>query len=126
MMAAERRKQERFRPEDVTFVAMRPEFNRLGRLLDINRKGLCFQYMIKPAPEAEDPSADIDIFTSESRYYLSGVLCKIIYDERIDTGPGKLEDVEYRRCGLEFFNLSPVQTDQLDHYLEKHAGAAEG
>ena len=42
---SDRREKLRYRPKDATFIALRPNFVKLGKLLDINRSGLCFQYI---------------------------------------------------------------------------------
>ena len=123
-MTTERRKQERYEPQDVTFVAMRPDFTRLGKLLDISRGGLCFQYMAKEYQNVATPSSDIDIFTSGSEYYLPGVPCKVIYDADVTKKMASFIDVKYRRCGLKFLNLSQEQVNQLDSYLKTHTAAA--
>jgi len=119
-MNAERRKKKRRKPEDMTFVAMRPEFTRLGRILDINKEGLCFQYMAKEAQRGNAASADIDIFTGGSEYYMAGVPCRLIYDAEIRKKMAYFTDVEYRRCGLQFLKLTKEQSDLLEFYLKNH------
>ena len=124
-IAAERREDTRLRPKEATFVALRPEFDKMGKLLDINRGGLCFQYISK-GESVDVPSAlNADMFVSNNGYYLPNIPCRMIYDEKIKKGMTFVMDLEYRRCGLRFDRLSPRQMDQLELYLQKHTEEAE-
>ena len=122
---AERRDSLRLRPKEKTFVALRPEFVKLGKLLDISKRGLCFQYISKGEPIEELPLLNIDMFNSNNGYYWPNIPCKLIYDEKIPKGMTFVMGLEYRRCGLQFDTLSKQQIDQLDFYLQEHAERAQ-
>jgi len=47
-MNAERRRNMRLNPKELTFVSVRPEFSKAGELFNMSRDGLCFQYLGKP------------------------------------------------------------------------------
>ena len=80
-MNAERRRNARVSPKEMTFVAMRPEFSKSGELLDISRGGLCFQYLRRLNHEGNvKTSLKIDIFIINNGYYLPKVPCTLIYD----------------------------------------------
>lgn len=130
MMNTERREEVRLRPKEVTFVALRPKFAKLGRLIDISQQGLCFQYMAE-CKDKEDlvvnaASLEIDLFINNNRYYLPSLPCKVIYDTEMKDGimfPSGLED---RRCGLQFRKLMNKQMDELELYLKSHTSETIG
>jgi len=124
-MNSERRNNIRLKPGEVTFVAMRPEFFKLGKLMDISSDGLSFNYLTTDLFGKKDNknqcSLDVDIFTSSNLYYLSGIPCKIIYDNEINKKMPSLVDLEYRQCGLQFIKLSGKFTSRLNFFLSRHA-----
>ena len=124
IMNFERRNNIRLKPGEVTFVAMRPEFFKLGKLRDISSNGLSFNYLAAGLSSKEDNnkcSLDVDIFTSSNMYYLSGIPCKIIYDNEINKKTPSLVDLEYRQCGLQFIKLSGKFISRLNFFLSRHA-----
>ena len=113
----------RFLPQDETYVVLRPDFTKLGRLINISKGGLSFQY-IAPKKESE-VSTDLDLFTGNNGFYLSRLPCKVIYDIRFPENEESSKLFEHRRCGLEFGEATEVQATQLEVYLKKHvAGEA--
>jgi len=119
-MTPERRGKFRLQSKDLTFVAVRPEFVNLGRLLDISKDGLCFQYMSKEGQVIDGATFNIDIFINRNGYYLSRVPCRLIYDREINEGTTFPIGLEYRRCGLQFQRLTKEQADGLALYLKIH------
>lgn len=124
-MGIERRQIERFRPKESTFVAFRPEFSKMGKLLDISKGGLCFQYMARGNQVQDAGALEIDMFLSSNGYYLPNVPCKLVYDAEFKEGGALPDGMECRRCGLRFENLTKEHTTQLELYLKSHtAGTA--
>jgi len=68
----ERRESFRLRPKLDTFVALRPEFSTLGKLMDINKSGLCFQYLTKEEPVDTPSALNIDMFDGST-----AIICPI-------------------------------------------------
>ena len=130
MINAERREKVRLRPKDLTFVAVRPKFAKLGRLLDISRRGLCFQYMAESMAEADQEgttiSLEIDIFIKNNEYYLPSLLCKMIYDAKMKDGMIFPFGLEYRRCGLQFRKPERKQIYQLELFLKNQTAETGG
>ena len=124
MMNTERRKKVRLRPKDVTFVVLRPKFVKLGKLLNINRRGLCFQYMAESKGGGDQVvnavSLKIDLFISNNGYYLPSLPCKLIYETGIKDRMIFPTGLEHRRCGLQFKKLMKKQIDELERYLKNH------
>jgi len=120
-MNTERRRNVRLNPKELTFVVLRPEFSKSGELLDISRGGLCFQYLHKPNPGGDVPaSVKIDIFIINNGYYLPKVPCTLVYDVEKEKAALFPMSFEFRRCGLQFGELSHEQTRQVELYLSHH------
>jgi len=125
-MNTERRRNARLNPKELTFVVLRPEFSKSGELLDISRGGLCFQYLHKPNPGRDVPaSVKIDIFIINNGYYLPKVPCTLIYDVEKKEATSFPISLEFRRCGLQFGELSHEQTRQVELYLSNHTEVME-
>jgi len=125
MTGNERRGQVRLRPGALTFVAVRPPFSRLGRLIDIGQDGLSFQYLGTAGQMGnqlkENGSFEIDIFLKDRRYYLPKMPCVVIYDKKSEEGETFPAGLEIRRCGMKFGQLEKEQMSRLDLYLETYA-----
>ena len=122
-MNPERRKTVRFLPQIETYVALRPDFTKLGRVVDISREGLAFHY-IGPKTESRGPR-QLDLFTGNNGFYIPTLRCKIIYDIPLPEKSASAPPLERRRCGLEFGEATEAQTAQLDLYFANHvAGEA--
>ena len=122
-MNPERRKAVRFLPQIETYVALRPEFTKLGKIIDISKGGLAFQY-IGSKEESRGPT-QLDLFTGNNGFYLSTLRCKVIYDITLSEKETAATPLERRRCGLEFVEATEAQAAQLEQYLANHvAGGA--
>ena len=117
-MNPERRKTVRFLPQTETYVALRPDFTKLGRLIDISRGGLSFQY-ISSKVESRGPT-QLDLFTGNNGFYLSTLRCKVIYDITLSEQETSATPLERRRCGLEFGEATEAQAAQLELYFTNH------
>ena len=124
-MEQERRKKERRHPQATTFVALRPEFVKLGKLMDISSSGLCFEYIAKGDASPGADATQMDMFISGNGYYLPNVPCRLVYDVRTEKEMTFVDVLEYRRCGLQFTRLSDKQIDQLEYYLTHHTAGGE-
>ena len=120
-MNDDRRKHERLEPKDLTFAALRPGFSKLGKILDVSKRGLCFQYVTSQGEQTEASThIEIDVFMSDETYYLPGIPSKMVYDREIQEGMDYPKGVEYGRCGLKFGKLTKDQASQWDFFLENH------
>lgn len=123
-MNTERRKFVRVRPKDPTYVALRPKFAKLGRLLDISQNGLSFQYISASKGKADQRanvvSLEIDLFISNNGYYLPSLPCRLAYDAEVKGKKALPIGLEDRRCGLQFGRLVKTQADELIRYLKDH------
>ena len=118
-MSAERREKKRFRPKKMTFIALKPQFVKLGKILDISEGGLCFQYLAKE-DQTEEVAVQADIFMSDNGYYLPDVACKLVWDTETKEKMTFPIGFQSRRCGLQFVKLTKDQRDKLEFYLQEH------
>ena len=112
-MDQERRKNERFQPDDQTFVVLRPDYTKLGKVIDISENGLSFQHMAKSGKE--DTTVQLDIFKGDNTLYISKVPGKVVYDRQEET----VFCYEHRRCGVRFGELSEEQSAWLKEYINQ-------
>ena len=120
MKDAERREEERFRPKKRTFVVFKPQFLKLGKVLDISAGGLCFQYLAKEDQAGNAQAIEADIFMSDNGYYLPDVSCKLVWDTEAKEKMTFPIGFQNRRCGLRFLRLTKEQQDKLEHFLQVH------
>ncbi len=120
MKDAERREEERFRPKKRTFVVFKPQFLKLGKVLDISAGGLCFQYLAKEDQLKDAPAIQADIFMSDNGYYLPDVSCKQVWDTEAEEKMTFPIGFQNRLCGLRFLKLTKEQQDKLEHFLQVH------
>lgn len=124
----ERRRHERFTVKDNAYVAVRPEFYKLGKIKDISKGGVSFEYIqhnhlnnrFSITNRIIEP--EIDIFLGTKKFYLSSIPCKVIYDNELtDDEDALTTGCHDKCCGLEFGNLSEKQLEQLLFFLNNHA-----
>ena len=118
-MKEERRKSERFQPDDQTFVVLRPDYTKLGKLIDISEEGLSFQHMANSGKK--DANVQLDIFKGDNSLYLSKVPGKVVYDRQEET----VFCYEHRRCGVRFGELSEEQSKWLGEYIDQFTRVPE-
>lgn len=109
-------------PVSTTFVAVRPEFARLGKLLDINIEGLCFQYMQRGEIPKQNclSEFEVDMFINNNGFYVQGISCERVYDEEIKNVGILTSDIRIRRCGVRFVDLSQRHVEQIELYLKNY------
>jgi len=115
----ERRKFTRFLAQDTAFAVLRPHFTKLGKIKDISGAGLASEYIAYEG-QSQD-SLGIDIFLSGDSFYLARIPCKIRYDIKIaERYQTSTDPIEWRRCGLQFGELTEEQAAQLEFFLKNH------
>jgi hypothetical protein len=109
---AERRRQDRFRPGEETFVVPSGAPDRelrldqvLGEVEDLGCGGLCF---LRMGSSPLDPGGvrRVDLIQAGAGLRLAAVGCELVYD-RAEADSG------VRRCGLRFVGLDSRQRSQL-------------
>lgn len=125
MAQSDRRRAVRFLPRKSTFVALRPEFVRLGKVVDISNTGLRFQYLISEDNPVEKGQVALDIFIGSDVYYLPDIPCETIYERKLAQHGSEAMGLEQRQCGIKFRPLNREQADKLNMYLRHHTSGLE-
>jgi hypothetical protein len=110
----ERRKHKRFLAEDGAYAAVRPQYDKIGQIIDISRGGLAFSYRVSDSQAHE--SFELDIFLIGDDFHLDKVPFKIVSDQKIPESlcPGSLK---MRRCAVQFGELTQKQLRQLEDFI---------
>jgi hypothetical protein len=120
MMSLEQREHKRFRVPKTTFVALWPEFLRVGQVVDISMGGLAFRHLTGDEP-ASGP-LELDLFLAGRSFYLYRLPVEMIWNlEPVEAGIYNPRDP--RHCGLRFGPLTPSQAAQLDYFVRNYAGS---
>ncbi len=107
----------RFKVRAGTFVVLKPQTHssRLGNLLDINHKGLSFQYPIA-CNLCFDSFTELDVFVSGDGVYIQNMPIEIISDV-----PIAVQDHYYsttmRRFGVQFGELTANHKTLLESFI---------
>jgi hypothetical protein len=113
----ERRKHIRFSVAEDTFVALRPHYYRIGKVLNISIDGLAFTYMVDGKPPG--PSFELDLFLADRTFFLKEVPFRTISDVPHDGGPSGF--IETRECTVQFENLTSHQKNELESFIRNHS-----
>ena len=114
---ADPEKHKRFLVPKDSFVVLGPHFNKVGRIIDIGMDGLRFGYVA--SKELSYKSFEVDIFLSNTDFYLERVPCEMISEARIPRSP--FGPLSIRKCTVQFGELTPNQMSQLEYFIQNHA-----
>jgi hypothetical protein len=115
----DKRKFRRFIAQDMAFAVFRPHFTKLGKIKDISRGGMAFEYVTFEGEKKD--SGEIDLFVSGARFHLSRIPAQTVYDSVVAKNHYSFSPfVERRRCAVQFGELNEEQMTQLRHFLETH------
>lgn len=115
----EKRKSRRFLAQDMAFAVFRPYFTKLGKVRDISKSGMAFEYVTFEG--AKEDSGEVDLFVSGTRFHLSRIPAQTVYDSGVANDHYSFSPlVERRRCGVKFGELTEGQAKQLRHFIETH------
>ncbi len=107
----ERRLHERFRLAGDVFLAFRPSFERVGRILDISAGGIAVEYASDLGP-LERGEVLVDIFVKHKNTRIRSLPCHVVYDVEEPSG-FEWGGVALRRCGLKFLALAEEHFSEL-------------
>lgn len=120
-MGAEQRNDARFLVRDSVFVELRDHSTRMGKAKDISKGGLSFEHVYKEGSAWDPSKGDLSLWVD--KFCISRVSCRVIYDIPISTPPEYQSltiQLDTRRCGVQFGELSEGQTAQLDFFLKTY------
>ena len=114
---AERRKLKRFQVKDGAFAVVRPEFTRLGQIINISYEGLAFQYPV--TANQENGASELDIFLAGDGFYLENMSFEAVSDRRATRKSSK-GFLPLRRCSVRFKDITSSQTVLLEYFIQNH------
>jgi hypothetical protein len=114
---AERRKRKRFQVQRGAFAVIRPEFTKLGQIIDISHDGLAFQYPV--TANQEDGAFELDIFLTGEGFYLERMSFETVSD-RGATRKSPKTFIPLRRCSVHFKDLTDIQIARLEYFIQNH------
>ena len=103
-METEKRQSPRYsvREEGIEIFSCQSEI--IGKLENISKNGLAFRYTAVGEKKAESDTIDI-IATDPARFYVPGLVCRMIYDISALDEAQTLTGTETRLCGHEFVRI---------------------
>jgi hypothetical protein len=113
----EQRKHKRFSVSNGAFVALRPDYLKVGQLKNLGMDGLAFTYLINDGT-APDQSFELDIFLVGRTFFLKDMPFRTISDVARD---GILfSSVRTRQMRVQFGDLTSHQKAQLEEFIQNH------
>ena len=117
---AEKRKTARFILKEGAFAALGNGLSKVGKVKDISRGGLSFEYLYDSQTDSD--AKLVDIWMLGAKYALRDVPCKKVYDIR---SASDYENYPFvftimNRCGLQFAALSTDQSAKLSSFIREH------
>ncbi len=113
-----RRKHERFKIKDFTFVKFRSESDEdVGQLLDISKGGLSLRYFVNTKKPKN--FYKLDIFLSGGDFIIAGIPFKTISNTELSDGL-QFSPTIFRRSSVQFGHLTPNQISKLDYFFSQH------
>ena len=118
-MQVERRQFKRYVIEENGFEVFSRKLGTMGKLKDISKGGLAYQYV----------PVDADVITSEvidilgknlERFFLQGLICERIYDISELATDRAFTGAQIRLRGLEFTELSEKQQQKVGDLIGKY------
>ncbi len=118
----ERRKHKRFLVSKGAFVALRPDYLKVGQVTNIGMGGLAFTYLMDDG-KPPDLSSQLDIFLASQDFYLDKVPFETISDFQADAIP--FSSVSMRDCSVQFGELTAYQSGRLKYFIKKHTAGKD-
>jgi len=116
---AEQRQHFRYGIRDVEFHVFSHGTQTSGRLVNISRGGLAFQFVAGPMKATECRALDI-LGPGSDRFYISDIACRGTYDIGVLAEGAKFTGVETRLRGVQFTDLTEEQTRKLTELIDRY------
>jgi len=114
---ARKRKSPRFRAKEGSYAAIDSNYSIMGRIKDINKCGLAFQYVANEKKLAG--RLTMNIFRLSKEFYLKNLPFKTISDFYVDS-KSPFSTIILRQCSGKFADLTDNQRSQLDRFIQNY------
>ena len=116
------RKYERYSAKEGAIVALKPQANILGQMIDIGMGGLSFRYIENREPPGY--TDELVILVASQHFFLDKVSFKIVSDIEIENNIS-FSSIRMRRCSVEFVRLSLEQAALIQNFILKHTAITD-
>lgn len=117
-MKAEQRQHHRYPMRDAVFYVFGRGGRLTGRLVNIGKGGLAFQFV--PGQEETVDCRAIDILGPEpARLHVAGIVCRKVYEISALAEDQTFTGAETRLCGLQFIDLTGEQSQKLTAIIDR-------
>ncbi len=90
---------------------------KMGQIMNLSLKGLCFNYIVNDENIPE--SDEVDILLAEDNFYLGSLPCRIVR-ERTEANELPFTPIVMRQRAVAFEELNPEQVRTLKRFLKAH------
>jgi len=111
------RKYERYSAREGAIVALKPQSNILGQMIDIGMGGLSFRYIESHEPPGG--SNELVILVASQSFFVDKVPFKTVSDIEMENNIS-FSSIQMRRCSVEFVCLSLEQAVSIQNFIMKH------
>jgi hypothetical protein len=121
-LEAEKRQSPRYSVRDEGIEIFSRQSEIIGKLENISKNGMAFRYTVVGEKKAESDTIDI-VAAGPARFYVPGLVCRMIYDISALDEEQTLTGAETRLCGHEFVRIENELKLSLflGNYLNKPA-----
>jgi len=109
-------------PQENAFAALGQSYIKVGKVIDICKSGLAFEYIAREKASSADNQ--VDIFLTGNVFHLYNVPCEIVYETDIHVPHVNNKFVKLltnRRCGIKFGDLSESDNRELGKFIAAYA-----
>ena len=113
------RRHARYSPPEGTVAALKPYGEEFGLIKNIGEGGLAFERLIfNPREEnvPTEPKKRIDVFCPKNKVYLSGIRCKIVWENGVPVNPKpNLSPFSFLPCEIDDVTIEVYPVKLLQH-----------
>ncbi len=120
MTEEERRRYNRYCPPEGTIAVLRPYGEEIGRVKNIGKEGLAFEYLVlgdKNGSISTEPKTEIEILYPENGFYLSRIPCEIVWESDLQIEYSLFSVLPTKRIGIQFKELTTEKTHLFNGFL---------
>ncbi|WP_028313404.1 PilZ domain-containing protein [Desulfatibacillum aliphaticivorans] len=118
MSGKERRRHTRHKTPESCFAALRAESTTVGRIRDISKGGLSFEYLEDvDAPAHSDGGESVDLFMTGGGLFVRQIPCQTVRDNLAMHDDLTFSGIGIRRRGLQFEELNEQASHEVEAYI---------
>ena len=102
---------------EIAFAVIKSKPIKMGQIINISRDGLAFHYINRGGRSSG--LFKMDILFAKDSFFLDRLLFKPVFDYQVDADLPS-NTFEIRKCGVQFGELSPQQSSQLEYFISNH------